>query len=145
MDHIKQLVNVAAEYVTYEGKSFLLERTVNGLLKMAVRLARKEDLASMVVQQSLSILLNLKKNSQALPYVARHISYGLHELLRNNAANIHKTEDWNVIFSLMEMIGGVEPSKVSTYRGLCKKFCLQVFLHSISNNHDYAFIYTPHH
>ena len=115
MDHIKQLVNVAAEYVTYEGKSFLLERTVNGLLKMAVRLARKEDLASMVVQQSLSILLNLKKNSQALPYVARHISYGLHELLRNNAANIHKTEDWNVIFSLMEMIGGVEPSKVSTY------------------------------
>ena len=51
VEHIKQLVTVAGDYVIHEGKSFLLERTVNGLLKMAVRLARKEDLASMVVQQ----------------------------------------------------------------------------------------------
>jgi hypothetical protein len=31
------------------------------------------------------------------------VSYGLHELLRNNAANIHSAEDWAVIFSLLEV------------------------------------------
>ena len=105
VDHTKELIIVAADLAVQDTKPFLLERTVNSLLRLAVRLARKEDLASMVVQQSLSILLNLSKNPQALTFVARHISFGLHELLRNNAANIHKTEDWSIIFGLMEVIG----------------------------------------
>ena len=38
------------------------------------------------------------------------VSYGLHELLRNNAANIHSKEDWNVIFTLLEVVGaGASP------------------------------------
>ena len=110
MDHIKQLVNVASDQILHvldenNNNAFLLERTVNGLLRMVVRLAKKEDFPSTVVQQSLSILLDLNKIPQALSYVARHISFGLHELLLNNAANIHKSEDWSIIFSLMEIIG----------------------------------------
>jgi len=31
------------------------------------------------------------------------VSYGLHDLLRNNAANIHSAEDWSVVFSLLEV------------------------------------------
>merc|ERR1739848_794209 len=73
---------------------------------------KKEDFPSTVVQQSLSILLDLNKIPQALSYVARHVSFGLHELLLNNAANIHKSEDWSIIFSLMEIIGaGVDNTK----------------------------------
>ena len=33
------------------------------------------------------------------------IAFGLYELLRNNAANIHETEDWSIIFILVEMVG----------------------------------------
>ena len=87
---------------------FLLERSVNGLLRMSVRLARKEDLTSLVVR-SLALLEAL--NTQAMFHVARHIAFGLYELLRNNAANIHETEDWNIIFMLVEMVGaGVTPT-----------------------------------
>ena len=117
MDHIKQLVNVASDQILHvmeenNNNAFLLERTVNGLLRMVVRLAKKEDFPSTVVQQSLSILLDLNKIPQALSYVARHVSFGLHELLLNNAANIHKSEDWSIIFSLMEIIGaGVDNTK----------------------------------
>ena len=37
--------------------------------------------------------------------MARHIAFGLYELLRNNAANIHETEDWGILFALVEMVG----------------------------------------
>ena len=55
------------------------QRSVTALLRLAVRLSRKEELASAVVQ-SLKILLTLKVN--ALFHVVRHVAYGLHELLR---------------------------------------------------------------
>ena len=71
------------------------------LLRLGVRLARKEELASTVVQ-SLRILLAIKPGS--IFHVCKQVfflsvfnicatlfqvAYGLHELLRNNAANIH--------------------------------------------------------
>jgi hypothetical protein len=44
-DHMSKLTLVASEAVSK--RPFLLERTVNGLLRLSVRLARKEDLASL--------------------------------------------------------------------------------------------------
>ena len=99
-DHMTKLIGISAENA--DKKPFLLERAVNGLLRMTVRLARKEELASLVVQ-SLSILQTLDTNAVFL--VARHVAFGLYELLRNNANNIHETEDWSIIFSLIEMVG----------------------------------------
>ena len=85
-----------------KNKPFLLERSVTALLRMAIRLARKEELTSMVVQ-SLNVLTTLKIAS--LFHICRHIAFGLHELLRNNAANIHESEDWAIIFLLIEIVG----------------------------------------
>jgi brefeldin A-resistance guanine nucleotide exchange factor 1 len=37
--------------------------------------------------------------------LSSEIAYGLHELLRTNAANIHKSDDWFILFSLLEVVG----------------------------------------
>jgi golgi-specific brefeldin A-resistance guanine nucleotide exchange factor 1 len=37
--------------------------------------------------------------------LSSEIAFGLHELLRTNAANIHKSDDWFTLFSLLEVIG----------------------------------------
>ena len=37
--------------------------------------------------------------------LSRDIAFGLHDLLRTNAANIHCYEDWRIIFSLLEAVG----------------------------------------
>lgn len=37
--------------------------------------------------------------------MSRQLSYGLHLLLETNAANIHSTEDWYCLFTLLEVIG----------------------------------------
>lgn len=48
--------------------------------------------------------------SHVLSRVSREVAYGLHELLKTNAANIHCTDDWYTLFSLLECIGaGVKP------------------------------------
>ena len=42
--------------------------------------------------------------------VGRHIAYGLHDLLRTNAANIHSSGDWYTLFTLLEVVGaGTNP------------------------------------
>ena len=80
---------------------------VTSLLRLGIRLARKEDLASLTVQ-SLRILLAIKPGS--ILHVSKQVSYGLHELLKNNAANIHNKEDWDVVFTLLEVVGaGASP------------------------------------
>ena len=34
----------------------------------------------------------------------------MYEMLRNNAANIHETEDWDVVFAVIEIVGaGASP------------------------------------
>ncbi|KAK3554184.1 hypothetical protein QTP70_020078 [Hemibagrus guttatus] len=86
---------------------FLVERAVVGLLRLAVRLLRREDISSQVL---LSLRLLLMMKPHVLSRVSREVAYGLHELLKTNAANIHCTEDWYTLFTLLECIGaGVKP------------------------------------
>lgn len=43
--------------------------------------------------------------------LSQQISFGLHEILKTTAANIHTTEDWTTIFALLEYVGaGKVPS-----------------------------------
>eukprot|EP00090_Calanus_glacialis_P001547 TRINITY_DN11122_c0_g1_i1.p1 TRINITY_DN11122_c0_g1~~TRINITY_DN11122_c0_g1_i1.p1 ORF type:complete len:1921 (+),score=712.97 TRINITY_DN11122_c0_g1_i1:73-5835(+) len=103
-DHLHRMISASARTLDTQ---FQLERAVTSLVRLGVRLARKEELASTVVQ-SLRILLAIKPGS--ILHVSKQVSYGLHELLRNNAANIHSKEDWNVIFTLLEVVGaGASP------------------------------------
>ena len=106
VDHLHRLVTASARTLGGETQ-FQLERAVTSLLRLGVRLARKEELASTVVQ-SLRILLAIKPG--AVFHVCKQVAYGLHELLRNNAANIHSREDWGVVFALLEVVGaGASP------------------------------------
>lgn len=57
---------------------------------------------------SLRILLLMKPS--VLSRVSHQVAYGLHELLKTNAANIHSSDDWATLFTLLECIGsGVKP------------------------------------
>ncbi|XP_068584109.1 Golgi-specific brefeldin A-resistance guanine nucleotide exchange factor 1 isoform X1 [Cebidichthys violaceus] len=86
---------------------FLVERAVVGLLRLAIRLLRREDISSRVL---LSLRLLLMMKPPVLSRVSREVAFGLHELLKTNAANIHSTNDWFTLFSLLECIGaGVKP------------------------------------
>ncbi|XP_069577464.1 Golgi-specific brefeldin A-resistance guanine nucleotide exchange factor 1 isoform X2 [Brachyistius frenatus] len=86
---------------------FLVERAVVGLLRLAIRLLRREDISSQVL---LSLRLLLMMKPPVLSRVSREVAFGLHELLKTNAANIHCTDDWFTLFSLLESIGaGVKP------------------------------------
>ena len=61
-------------------------------------------------QVLLSLRLLLMMKPPVLARVSREVAYGLHELLKTNAANIHCTNDWFTLFSLLECIGaGVKP------------------------------------
>lgn len=105
-DHIYTLLMGAAACDHH----FLVERSVVGLLRLAIRLMRREDM-SPIVLQSLRMLLLLKATT--LSKVARQISYGLYELLKTNAANIHSATDWAIIFTLLECVGaGAPPPRV---------------------------------
>merc|ERR1719222_1199143 len=107
VDHLHRMISASARTLGGETQ-FQLERAVTALLRLGVRLARKEELASTVVQ-SLRILLAIKPGS--IFHVCKQVAYGLHELLRNNAANIHSREDWGVIFTLLEVVGaGASPA-----------------------------------
>uniref|UniRef100_A0A8C2A2A5 Golgi-specific brefeldin A-resistance guanine nucleotide exchange factor 1 n=1 Tax=Cyprinus carpio TaxID=7962 RepID=A0A8C2A2A5_CYPCA len=100
-DHLYQLCVHASE------SCFLVERAVVGLLRLAIRLLRREDIGSQVL---LSLRLMLMMKPYVLSRVSREVAYGLHELLKTNAANIHCTDDWYTLFSLLECIGaGVKP------------------------------------
>ncbi|ERL94183.1 hypothetical protein D910_11465 [Dendroctonus ponderosae] len=104
-DHIYTLVMNAAVF-DYQ---FLLERSVIGLLRIAIRLMRNEDMCPVVIQ-SLRMLLLLK--SSTLCRISRQISFGLYELLKTSAQNIHTSTDWTIIFTLLECVGaGAQPPK----------------------------------
>ncbi|KAJ3644551.1 hypothetical protein Zmor_022276 [Zophobas morio] len=104
-DHIYTLVMNACVF-DYQ---FLLERSVIGLLRIAIRLMRNEDM-SPIVLQSLQMLLLLK--SSTLCRISRQISFGLYELLKTSAQNIHTETDWTIIFTLLECVGaGAAPPK----------------------------------
>ncbi|XP_073690303.1 Golgi-specific brefeldin A-resistance guanine nucleotide exchange factor 1 isoform X1 [Garra rufa] len=100
-DHLYQLCVHASE------SCFLVERAVVGLLRLAIRLLRREDIGSQVL---LSLRLLLMMKGHVLSRVSREVAYGLHELLKTNAANVHSADDWYTLFSLLECIGaGVKP------------------------------------
>lgn len=107
-NHLYTLV-MNASYCDYQ---FLLERSVIGLLRLAIRLMRNEDM-SPIVLQSLRMLLLLK--SSTLYKISRQISYGLFELLKTSAQNIHTSTDWSIVFTLLECVGaGAQPPKPIT-------------------------------
>lgn len=104
-DHLYTLVMNASVF-DYQ---FLLERSVIGLLRIAIRLMRNEEM-SPIVLQSLQMLLLLK--SSTLCRISRQISFGLYELLKTSAQNIHTETDWTIIFTLLECVGaGAQPPK----------------------------------
>ncbi|XP_025992136.2 Golgi-specific brefeldin A-resistance guanine nucleotide exchange factor 1 [Solenopsis invicta] len=94
--HLERLLTVAAR----ENHPYLLERVAVGMLRLAIRLLRGEEFAC------LSPLLPLTTLPSATTApLARQIAYGLFELLKTGAANIHSAEDWKVVFSLLECAG----------------------------------------
>uniref|UniRef100_A0A3Q2EAF2 Golgi brefeldin A resistant guanine nucleotide exchange factor 1 n=1 Tax=Cyprinodon variegatus TaxID=28743 RepID=A0A3Q2EAF2_CYPVA len=106
-DHLYHLCVHATE------SCFLVERAVVGLLRLAIRLLRREEISSQVL---LSLRLLLMMKPHVLSRMSREIAYGLHELLKTNAANIHCTDDWYTLFSLLECIGaGVRPPQLGCF------------------------------
>ena len=100
-EHIYSLIVNGTE------KTFMVERAVVGLLRIAVRLLRREEMASQVLN-SLQILLMMKP--KVIHSISQQISFGLHDLLRTNAANIHSEQDWYTLFVLLEVVGaGANP------------------------------------
>lgn len=86
----------------YPDNSFLIERAVVGLLRLAARLLIREEIIDEVIS-SLGMLMTLRLSS--LVVLSRQIAFGMHELLRSNAANIHKKEHWAILFVLLEATG----------------------------------------
>ncbi|XP_059156775.1 Golgi-specific brefeldin A-resistance guanine nucleotide exchange factor 1-like [Physella acuta] len=88
--------------VNSNSHSFLVERAVVGLLRISIRLLRREEIAPQVLT-SLRILLMMKPN--VVHSLSRQISFGLHDLLKTNAANIHTSQDWYTLFTMLEVAG----------------------------------------
>uniref|UniRef100_A0A2R5LB52 Putative pattern-formation protein/guanine nucleotide exchange factor n=1 Tax=Ornithodoros turicata TaxID=34597 RepID=A0A2R5LB52_9ACAR len=102
-DHLYSLV-MGASASDYR---FLLERAVVGILRLAIRLILREEMASQVLQ-SLGMLLMLKPAT--IQQVSRQVAYALYELLRTSAPCIHAAKDWATVFSLMACAGaGLRP------------------------------------
>ncbi|XP_022900368.2 Golgi-specific brefeldin A-resistance guanine nucleotide exchange factor 1 [Onthophagus taurus] len=97
-DHLYTVL-MNASHCDYQ---FLLERSVIGLLRLAIRLMRNEEMSATVLQ-SLRMLLLLKP--AILFRISRQISFGLYELLKTSAQNIHTKNDWSIIFTLLECVG----------------------------------------
>lgn len=107
-DHLYNLIVNASEH------TFLVERAVVGLLRIAIRLLRREEIASQVLT-SLRILLMMKP--AVIHAICQQVAYGLHDLLRTNAANIHSTQDWYTLFTLLEVVGA--GAKPPTFLQIC--------------------------
>ncbi|XP_030835340.1 Golgi-specific brefeldin A-resistance guanine nucleotide exchange factor 1 isoform X1 [Strongylocentrotus purpuratus] len=95
-DHFYTLV------VTISTPSYLVERAIVGLLRLAIRLLRREEFSGQVLT-SLRMLLMMKQT--VIFANCRQIAFGLFDLLRTNAANIHSSQDWFTLFSLLECVG----------------------------------------
>ncbi|XP_035670130.1 Golgi-specific brefeldin A-resistance guanine nucleotide exchange factor 1-like [Branchiostoma floridae] len=103
-DHLYSLIANNGDF------SVLVERAVVGLLRLAIRLLRREEISDQVLS-SLRVLLTMKPS--VLYKVCRQLSYGLHELLKTNAANIQLARDWDTLFTLLECVGaGATPPPV---------------------------------
>ncbi|XP_052237414.1 Golgi-specific brefeldin A-resistance guanine nucleotide exchange factor 1-like isoform X1 [Dreissena polymorpha] len=105
-EHIYSLIVNAPHH------TFMVERAVVGLLRISIRLLRREDIAPLVLS-SAQILLMMKPQVVHSVSICQQVAYGLHEMLRTNAANIHQSVDWYHLFTLLEVVGaGVDPPPV---------------------------------
>uniref|UniRef100_A0A1I8JDI8 SEC7 domain-containing protein n=1 Tax=Macrostomum lignano TaxID=282301 RepID=A0A1I8JDI8_9PLAT len=90
--------------------SFLLERSIVGLIRLGHRLLHREDMSAQVF--SCLRLLILAKPS-ILHSVCRQVVYGLHDLINTHAQSVHSEADWRILFALLEVCGaGALPSLV---------------------------------
>lgn len=81
-----------------------------------------------------------KLRPPALFMFSRQIAFGLHELLRTNAANVHRREHWAVLFALLEAVGaGAYPEDTQPQREqVCKLFeYLSTALKSLNSHHPF--------
>lgn len=84
--------------------------------------------------QSLNVILLL--NTDALQVVGRQIAFGMYELLKMCAANIHTRDDWTLIFSILEYVGaGITLSKGNNL-GILFKNIFQLITYKIYNLTD---------
>uniref|UniRef100_A0A7E4ZYQ2 SEC7 domain-containing protein n=1 Tax=Panagrellus redivivus TaxID=6233 RepID=A0A7E4ZYQ2_PANRE len=88
------------------------QRAVVGLLRITNRnLFRIKDEISNDVLESLSLLFKL--HPPGLFMFSRDIAFGLYQLLRANAANVHNAEHWRTLFALLESVGAaVYPDEI---------------------------------
>lgn len=74
-----------------------------------------DDKCLFQVLGSLRMLLMMKPD--VVHAISRHIAYGLHDLLKTNAANIHTSQDWYTLFTLLEVVGaGTNPPPIMQCR-----------------------------
>jgi len=58
-------------------------------------------------------------DTNVLQVVGRQIAFGMYELLKMCAANIHTRDDWTLIFNILEYIGtGIPVSKKTDNIGM---------------------------
>ncbi|XP_063685753.1 Golgi-specific brefeldin A-resistance guanine nucleotide exchange factor 1-like [Bolinopsis microptera] len=102
--HLNSLISPA------NSNSFLVERAIVTLLRLAVRMVGRESYSCEVLHSAIMLLL-LKpsvgqKNSTS-------ICYGLFELIRASIGSDISFENWRIIFALLEMAGaGTKPPTV---------------------------------
>ncbi|CAF0877301.1 unnamed protein product [Brachionus calyciflorus] len=101
-NHFYSIILNSSEY------SFFLERTIVGLLRISARLLRREELSNEVLA-SLRMLLIIRKKD-VIRKLSRQVAFGIHDLLRTNAANIQSNDDWANIFTILQVYGaGASP------------------------------------
>lgn len=123
-NHFYNLIVNSNEY------SFFLQRAVVGLMRISARLLRREELASEVLT-SLRMLLLFKKKS-IIRKLSRQVSFGIHDLLRTNAVNIHSNDDWSNIFTILQVFGaGANPPFMTSAAG-DDKFEFNLLTRSVS-------------
>ncbi|EDV25608.1 uncharacterized protein TRIADDRAFT_24514 [Trichoplax adhaerens] len=103
-EHLTNLI-LSSQY------NFLTERAVVGMLRLGMRLLRREEMINETIS-SLQILLLIKPS--VLRYVCKQITFGICELVRSNVTNITSVSCWNTLLSFLEVAGaGAKPPSAS--------------------------------
>ncbi|XP_065181030.1 Golgi-specific brefeldin A-resistance guanine nucleotide exchange factor 1-like [Sycon ciliatum] len=104
-DHLSQLISTASQ------PTRLVERAVVGLLRVIIRLLRREKMVNEVLP-SLQILIHIQP--EIWTALRRQISFGIFELMRTCSASITNTKDWATILLLLEYTGSQVPMQQAT-------------------------------
>jgi hypothetical protein len=85
---------------------FVVERAIVGILRIAnkslVHFHSNEQMATKLIS-TLAMIGELPP--PLLFFFSRQIGNGLHLLIRQNAANVHNNEHWEIFFMLMQSVG----------------------------------------